>query len=178
MTKPSFKSALLIVALCMASEYALADTSAVSAEGFVVTFHRETRTTPQQLYEAIGRIGKWWSDAHTYSGHAANMSLDLSGPGCFCEKWGGNAVQHAQVIQAWRGSLVRLQGALGPLQALPVNAILTFTMAAAGDSTRLTVTYVVGGNAEAALDKLAGPVDSVIGDAVDRLIAYTDSGKP
>ena len=94
------------------------------------------------------------------------------------KKWDGNSVQHAQVIQVRRGSLVRLQGGLGPLQPLPVNAILTFAIATVADKTQLTVTYAVAGNTDAALDKLAGPVDSVIGEATERLVAYAESGKP
>jgi len=162
----------------LASGAAFAESSAVSPSGFLVTHRHEVRASPQQVYEAIGRIGQWWNEVHTYSGHAANLSLDLAAGGCFCEKWEGNSVQHAQVISARRGSLVRMQGGLGPLQPLPVNAILTFAMAAAGDKTQLTVTYNIAGNANAGLDKLAGPVDTVIGEATDRLVAYVESGKP
>lgn len=165
-------------ALLLAAGTVLGEASAVSPSGFLVTQRHEVRATPQQVYEAIGRIGRWWNDAHSYSGHASNMSLNLAAGGCFCENWDDNSVQHAQVIQARRGSLVRLQGALGPLQPLPVNAILTFTIASFGDVTALTVTYSVAGNADAALDKLAGPVDSVIGEATNRLVSYVESGKP
>ena len=157
---------------------ALGETSAVSPSGFLVTQHREVRATPQQVYEAIGRIGRWWNDEHSYSGHSSNMTLVLAAGGCFCEAWSENSVQHAQVIQAWRGSLVRLQGALGPLQPLAVNAILTFAIAPAGDKATLTVTYRVAGNPDAGLDKLAPAVDSVIADATDRLVAYVETGKP
>jgi hypothetical protein len=169
---------LLFVALLGGASAALAETSAVSPSGFLVTHRHEVRANPQQVFEAIGRIGQWWSDVHTYSGHAANLTLDLAAGGCFCEKWEGNSVQHAQVISARRGSLVRLQGALGPLQPLPVSAILTFAIATVGDKTQLTVTYNVAGNADAALDKLAGPVDTVIGEAANRLVSYIESAKP
>ena len=162
----------------MASSVALSEPSAVSPAGFLVTQRHEVHASAQQVFEAIGRIGQWWNDAHTYSGHAANLSLDLVGGGCFCEKWDGNSVQHAQVIQVRRGAVVRMQGGLGPLQPLPVNAVLTFAIATVADKTQLTVTYAVAGNADAALDKLAGPVDSVIGDATDRLVAYVESKKP
>lgn len=165
-------------ALLMAAGAAFGEAAAVSPSGFLVTHRHEVRATPQQIYEAIGRIGRWWNDVHSYSGHASNMTLNLAAGGCFCESWEGNSVQHAQVIQARRGSLVRLQGALGPLQPLPVNAILTFSISTSGDKTLLTVTYNVAGNADAALDKLAGPVDSVIGEAAERLASYIESAKP
>ncbi len=88
---------LLGAALLWGAGTVLAETSAVSPSGFLVTHRHEVHATPQQVYEAIGRIGRWWSDVHTYSGHAANMSLNLTAGGCFCEGWDENSVQHAQV---------------------------------------------------------------------------------
>ena len=58
---------------------------------------------------------------------------------------------------------------------LPVNAVLTFGTGVVEGKTMLNVTYRVGGNAEAALDKLAGPVDGVIGEATARLIAHAEA---
>ncbi len=165
-------------ALLSLAGVALGETSAVSPSGFLVTHHREVRATPLQVYEAIGRIGRWWNDVHSYSGHSSNMTLVLAAGGCFCEAWTENSVQHAQVIQARPGSLVRLQGALGPLQPLAVNAVLSFAISATGDKAALAVTYNVAGNPDAGLDKLAPAVDSVIGDATDRLVAYVETGKP
>jgi len=162
----------------IATSAALSQPSAVSPAGFLVTQSHEVHASPQQVFDAIGRIGQWWNDAHTYSGHASNLSLTLVSGGCFCEKWDGNSVQHAQVIQVRPGSLVRMQGGIGPLQPLPLNAVLTFAIATVGDKTQLSVTYAVAGNSDAALDKLAGPVDSVIGDSTDRLVAYVESKKP
>jgi hypothetical protein len=175
----SVRAKMYAGAACLiAANAALAETSAVSPAGFLVTHRHEVHATPQQVFDAIGRIGEWWNDEHTYSGHAANLSLDVTAGGCFCEKWDGNSVQHARVILVRRGSTVRLQGGLGPLQPLPINAILTFAVATVADKTQLTVTYAVAGNADAALDKLAGPVDSVIGEAANRLVAYVETKKP
>lgn len=154
---------------------ALADTSAVSSSGFVVTHRKEVKATPQQVFEAIGRIDKWWNGAHSYSGQASNLGLDLNAGGCFCERWDGGSVLHATVVYVAKGSAVRLIGGLGPLQALPVNAVLTFGTGVVEGKTMLNVTYRVGGNAEAALDKLAGPVDGVIGEATARLIAHAEA---
>jgi hypothetical protein len=155
---------------------ALADTSAVSPSGFVVTHRKEVLATPQQVFEAIGRIDRWWNGAHSYSGQASNLSLDLNAGGCFCERWDGGSVLHATVVYVAKGSAVRLVGGLGPLQALPVNAVLTFGTGVVDGKTMLNVTYRVAGNAEAGLDKLAGPVDGVIGEATGRLIAHAEAG--
>jgi len=178
MTFKPLKITLFWSVLQLCAGAAAADTSAVSQSGFLVTHRHEVRASAQQVYEAIGRIGRWWNDDHTYSHHASNLHLDLVGGGCFCETWDGNSVQHAQVLQARPGSLVRLQGGLGPLQPMPLNAILTFAIASVNDKTQLTVTYQVAGNSDAGLDKLAAPVDGVLGDATNRLVAYAESGKP
>ena len=48
-----------------------------------------------------------------------------------------------------------------------------------GDAKNLTMTYDVGGYAKGGLaEKWAAPVDSVLGEAVGRLKAYVETGKP
>jgi len=56
-----------------------------------------------------------------------------------------------------------------PQQARAVNAVLTFKLEPAGDKTAIVATYRVRGSPDAALDKMAGPVDAVIGEQVKRL---------
>ena len=50
--------ALLAAALQTVAVVAFSETSAVSPTGFLVTHRHQVRATPQQLYEAIGRIGR------------------------------------------------------------------------------------------------------------------------
>ena len=154
------------------------DTGAVSPTGFVVTHRKEVQATPRQVFEAIGRIGQWWNGQHSYSGDAARLSLELAAGGCFCERWDGGSVQHAQVVGVGKDAYVRLSGALGPLQELAATGVLTFAVKAAEGKTVLTVTYRVGGAADSGLEKWAAPVDRVIGEQATRLAAYVDSGKP
>ncbi|MGZ5893744.1 MAG: hypothetical protein ACXWJ7_14130 [Caldimonas sp.] len=155
-----------------------AATSAVSPSGFLVSLRYEVKATPYRLYEALGEVDKWWNAAHNWSGNAANLSLAPQASGCFCERWEGNSVEHGRVIYAARDSVLRLQAALGPLQALAVNAVLTFAIAEKDGKTILQVTYRVSGNDSAGLQELAGPVDGVIGEQAKRLVAYSESGKP
>lgn len=162
--------------LLLAAGAALAEASAVSPSGFVVTHRLEVQATRQQVFDAIGRIDKWWNGEHSYSGQASNLSLDLNAGGCFCERWDGGSVLHATVVYVAKGSAVRLIGGLGPLQALPVNAVLTFATGTVEGKTILNVSYRVAGNADAGLDKLAGPVDGVIGEAAKRLVAHAEAG--
>jgi hypothetical protein len=154
------------------------ETAAVSPTGVVVTHRKELQATPRQVFEAIGRVDRWWNGQHSYSGDAAKLSLDLSGGGCFCERWDGGSVQHAEVIGVGKDAYVRLQGALGPLQELPVTGVLTFSMKAVDGRTQLNVTYRVAGAADGGLEKWAAAVDRVIGEQVGRLAAFVDTGKP
>jgi hypothetical protein len=85
---------------------------------------------------------------------------------------------HARVIHAAEDKLLRLEGSLGPLQALATTSILTFALAPKDGGTTLIVTYRVAGNEAAGLQQLAGPVDGVIGEQVRRLVAYVETGKP
>lgn len=62
---------------------------------------------------------------------------------------------HGRVIRWERDRLLVIDAALGPLQALAVNGVLTFALEPAGTGTKLTVTYRVSGDPSAALDKLA-----------------------
>jgi uncharacterized protein YndB with AHSA1/START domain len=155
-----------------------ADTSNVSAAGFTSTFREEIKTTPDEAWKAIVQLPAWWSDAHTYSGKASNLSLDPVAGGCWCERWGeGNSVQHAQVLMAQPGRLLRVNGALGPLQELAVNGVLTISTSAQDGKTILRMTYRVSGNADAGLDKLAPAVDQVIGEQYRRLRSLAQTGK-
>jgi uncharacterized protein YndB with AHSA1/START domain len=157
---------------------ATAATSAVSASGFLVTLQQEIKADPHRVYEALGEVDKWWNPRHTFSGNAANLSLQAQAGGCFCERWGGNSAEHGRVVYVGRDSTLRLQGALGPLQALAVNGVLTFALTdKGGGTTSLQLTYRVSGNDAAGLQELAGPVDGVLAEQLRRLVAYVESGK-
>lgn len=161
-----------------AAGIAAAATSEVSASGFLVTLRHEVKAPPNRLYEALGEIDKWWNGNHSWSGKAANFSLAKQAGGCFCERWGQNSVEHARVINAVEDRMLRLEGSLGPLQALATTSVLTFALAPRDGGTTLVVTYRVAGNEAAGLQQLAGPVDGVIAEQVRRLVAYVETGKP
>ncbi len=164
---------------------AVADTTAVSGSGFTSSFRAEIKPAPAQAWAAVVQLPRWWSSAHTYSGNAANLSLDAQAGGCMCERWrdaagASHSVQHAQVVLAQEGRVLRLNGGFGPLQDLAVVGVLTIvTSAGAGadaDKHFLRMTYRVGGGTEAGLDKLAPAVDGVIGEQFKRLKALIETG--
>ena len=156
-----------------------AETSNVSATGFTSTFRKEVKATPDEVWKAIAQLPRWWSDAHTYSGKASNLSLDAVAAGCWCERWGdGNSAQHGQVVLVQPGRVIRFNASLGPLQELAVNGVLTIVTSAQDGKTFLRMTYRVAGNADAGLDKLASVVDQVIGVQYGRLKSLAENGKP
>ena len=169
---------MFALALALLAGTAQAEVSGASPSGFVVTHRLETKATPAEVYAAIGHPEHWWNAAHTYSHDAANLSMSLAAGKCFCETWADGSVEHARVIWAGRDRAVRLSGAFGPLQALAVDAILTITLSTKEDRTVMQMTYRVSSNADAALDKLAAPVDGVLGEQFARLESFAATGKP
>lgn len=173
------------LALAVLAPGAAAETANVSPAGFDITIRRELRTPMEKAWPSIGRIGQWWSSAHTWSGNAANMTMELAAGSCFCERWsdgqgGGESVEHGRVVAVRRSdkeALVRLQASLGPFQERPGAGILSFVVAAAENGSTLTVTYRFRGGADAGLDKVAAGVDKVIEQQADRLAKFIDSGK-
>jgi uncharacterized membrane protein len=74
-------------------------------------------------------------------------------------------------------TILRLTGGLGPLGLMGVEGNMTWEFDEAGDDTKITFTYAVGGYHAGGLDALAGPVDSVIADALNRLKAFVETGQ-
>jgi hypothetical protein len=87
-------------------------------------------------------------------------------------------VRHGTVILVQPGSVIRFDAALGPLQELAVQGILTIVTGVQDGKTMLRMTYRVAGNGEAALDQLAPPVDRVKGLQYRRLKALIETGRP
>lgn len=125
-----------------------------------------------EVYARIGRIETWWDAAHSYSGKAANLSLEARAGGCFCEKLdNGGSVEHMRVVYADPARGLRLQGGLGPLQSEAAIGTLSWSFRTVTGGVELTQNYVVAGTARGGLQNLAGPVDQVLGGQFDRLVA-------
>lgn len=152
---------------------ARADVVAASSTGFVLEQTAETTADPADVYALLGHPSRWWSAAHSYSGNADNLSLALAPGGCFCEKLPGGGVEHGRVLMAWPGRMLRLSAALGPLQAMPVQGVLTFELkraAAEKTITRILLRYAVSGPLPADGTALAAAVDGVLAEQFASLI--------
>ena len=139
-----------------------------------IHFDIESRVTvaapPARAYEALGQLGMWWNGAHSYSGNAANMRLELWAGGCFCETLpDGGTVEHMHVVQALPGRVIRMTGALGPLQAEALTGTLTWSLRAVPEGTEITSVYLVSGHVRGDTGSYAAPVDAVLREQLERL---------
>ena len=84
---------LLLVsgAACPAS----AEVVDAGATGFSIKVNSEVNATPSTVFRLLSeQIGRWWDSAHTFSGSAANLTIEPRVGGCFCERLRNGGVQH------------------------------------------------------------------------------------
>lgn len=178
----SWTSAVAVVAMLVLAPRVTA--AQVGPTGFVVR-HSVTIAAPaDRVYDTLTRqIGSWWNPDHTHSGDARNLSIDPKPGGCFCEALpNGGGVEHARVIYLAPRSLVRLSGALGPLQASGATGTLTWSLASTTEGstagTTVQMTYSVGGFIGGPFDAIAPLVQSVLAEQLDRMKRFIETGKP
>ena len=169
--------ALLLAVLASAAAGEVRDSA---ANGFTIVNEVVIATDRAAAWQAaVGEIGLWWSSDHTVSGDAARMSIDPAMQGCFCESLGADAgVVHLTVTMVNPTVLLRMTGGLGPLGLMGLDGNMTWEFEDAEDGTRVRFTYAVGGYSPAGLDAIAAPVDGVIGEALNRLKLYIETGSP
>ena len=82
------------------------------------------------------------------------------------------SVEHMHVVYAdpQRGVL-RMVGALGPLQGEGLHGTLTITLKPVEGGTRIEWDYVVGGYMRMKSEQIAPMVDKVLGEQLQRLVA-------
>jgi hypothetical protein len=167
-----------LAATALVAGAAHAEVTYKSAAGFEVTQKATIAAPAAKVYAALLTPSAWWNKDHSWSGNAANLSIDLA-TGCFCETLPKGFVRHMTVVFADGATTLRLFGGLGPMQFTGASGHLAYVLKPAGDKTELTLTYDVGGYAKGGLaDKWAAPVDGVLGEAVGRLKTYVETGKP
>lgn len=147
--------------------------------GFVTRDAAAVGADPQTVWLALISPGDWWNDAHSWSGDAANMSITPQGGGCFCERIPAQerdgaigldgSVQHMTVLQANPRKVLRMRGALGPLQSEPADGVLTITLKPIKGGTRIVWEYVVGGYMRFTPQVIAKAVDGVMSQQLDGL---------
>ncbi len=136
-------AALASVFTLLPLEAARAEVVAAESGGFITRAVVSIQAAPAQVYSRFLEIGRWWNDAHTWSGKAANMSVEPGPGGCWCEKLaGGGFVEHGRLVYLDPGKVLRFRGALGPLHEAAALGTMTVTFEPEeGGKTKLTLTY-------------------------------------
>lgn len=166
---------LLLVAAAGVAQSEVTDSA---DNGFTTTHEVVIDATRARAWQAaVDEIGQWWSDDHTVNGDAGRMSIAATPQGCFCETFAnGGGVVHMTVTFVNPGIVLRLTGGLGPLGLMGVGGNMTWEFFDAEEGTRVRFTYAVGGYRAGGLGAIALPVDYVIGEALQRLKAYIETG--
>lgn len=161
-----------IAALALTIAPARAEVVSRTETGFVIRLASEVTALPADAWKTILAPAQWWQSQHTFSGDAANLTLDGQVGGCFCEtlprpdgapvtqKPGG--VQHMRVIYIEPPRAMRLSGALGPLQSEALAATMTITVKPTEKGSRILFEYVVGGFMRYKVDEIAPAVDRML----------------
>jgi len=149
-----------------------------AANGFSIRVAVDVGAPAATVWAALIDVKRWWSADHTFSGNAANLSIDARPGGCFCEQLPNGGVRHLTVVYADSGKLLRLNGGLGPLQDLAVSGAMQWKLTEAAGKTSLELTYKVGGYAPGGVDPLASPVNDVLTEQVQRLKSFVETGRP
>jgi len=166
-----------VAALLLTAGAARAEVTDKSAAGFEVTEKATVAAAPGKVWDTLLRPSRWWSPQHTWSHDAKNLAFDASG--CFCETLKKGAVRHMTIVYAESGALLRLSGALGPLQTTGASGHLGVSLKPVGAGTDVVLTYDAGGYAKGGLAEVyAAPVDRVLGEQLARLKKAVETGRP
>jgi hypothetical protein len=175
-------TAIALLAATSAAPVA-AEVKNADANGFVIIHNAEVAASPDVIWKRLIAPKDWWQKEHSWSGSSERFYIDAQAGGCFCELFQEKqadgkiktvgSVEHMRVIFTQPGKVLRMQGALGPLQSEAVTG--TFTVALAprkdGEATKLSFSYVVGGYMRYKVADIAPAVDKVLGEQIASLIA-------
>ena len=168
---------LLACGFCVSAAAAVVT---VVSDGCTIREKVHIAASAAQVYDALVRPAKWWNSEHTFSGDAANLTLDARAGGCFCEKLpDGGSVLHMTVVAVFPGKSLMMRGALGPFQSQGVEGALSWVLTAAGDQTDLTLTYNLGGHLalEGGFEAWAARADAMLASQVELLRKYAEGTK-
>jgi hypothetical protein len=178
--KISFLAAPLLVAL---ASPAFAEVKASSDDGFNVVHLSVVEAKPAEIWKRLIAPKDWWNKAHSWSGSSEGFYIDAQANGCFCELFQEKgddgrlktvgSVEHMRVIFAQPQKVLRMQGALGPLQSEAVTGTLTVAMEPSNDgaTTKISFSYVVGGYMRYKVAEIAPAVDKVLGEQFRNLLS-------
>jgi uncharacterized protein YndB with AHSA1/START domain len=171
-------SVLLLFAIALLPTFARAELVQSAPDAALIEHHFQVSRSAPDVWDALVHPELWWPEDHTWSGSRANLRLEPAAGGCYCENWPGGSVEHARVVMAIPERLLRMRGALGPLQQIAVTAVLTIRLEPVGGGTAMTVTYRISGDASHKLSEFASVVDKVLGQQFGSLASFASQARP
>lgn len=152
---------------------------ASSPNGFEVRHSVTLVAAPDTAWATFVDVGRWWSPEHSWSGDAANMTLDPRLGGCWCERWkGGAGAEHLRVTYVEPGRKMLLAGALGPLADRGVSGVMSVEFERIAGGSKMSLSYRVAGFPEGNGAAIAPLVDQVLGDQVKRFRTMAATARP
>jgi hypothetical protein len=177
------KHLVITAVICAATASpAFADVKAASETGFNIIHIATVQATPDEIWKRLVAPKDYWNKSHSWSGSTVGFYIDAQANGCFCELFQETdangkvktvgSVEHMRVIFAQPGKVLRMQGALGPLQSEAVIGTLTVAMEPAKEDggTRVSFSYVVGGYMRYKVADIAPAVDKVLGEQFKNML--------
>jgi hypothetical protein len=176
------KIILLAAAGTLIAVPAYAEVKSQSESGFVVGHTAEVLAKPEDVWKRLLVPKDWWNPSHSWSGKTDGFYIDAQAGGCFCELLQDKAtdgsvkprgsVEHMRVLFTDPGKVLRMSGALGPLQSEAMQGTLTVAMEPLKDGagTKISMSYVVGGYMRYKVADIAPAVDAMLGDQFQRMI--------
>ncbi len=176
MTRLQFFAAGFVFLTWIPSSFA--EVISVNDSGFALAYEHSVSVSPDEIYNAMTRIGEWWDPDHSWEGNPENLYMDMRIGGCFCEKLSnGGGVEHLHLVYFAPGKEIRLTGGLGPLQGMGMSGTMVWTITPGEEESSVSWKYTVHGHGDS-IRMLAPIVDRVQQQGFDRLIRYIVTGKP
>lgn len=153
---------------------AMAKVDGFSTSGFAVSYEADVPGKAADAYAKFLNVSQWWNaTAHSFSGDAANLSIDASAGGCWCEKLAdGGVIVHMTATHVMPNQMLVFTGGLGPLGFMGVAGSMTVAFEERGESTHVTMRYAVGGYDPDGFKDLPGKVDEVLNEGFTRYTAF------
>ncbi|GGY49669.1 hypothetical protein [Parvularcula lutaonensis] len=161
---------LTAIAGAIAITSAHAEVASASEHGFVLEHEVTSPFAPDALWHRLMQPAQWWDPDHTYSGDAANLSMEDTAGAYWREDWDTGSVIHGQVLLVKEGEELILSAPFGPLISTAADCRWTIRLEPTEDGgTLIKSSHTIAGVPGTGLEELAPAVDFVMGNGVKRL---------
>ena len=161
---PSCRTIIAMLAFGITTN-AAGEVTESSSNGFTISLSQESRRSDAELWERLQHPENWWSSAHSWSGDAANMSVEMRAGGCWCERVGDGVAVHGRIIRIDSGHAILFDAPLGPLNDAAVATRLSWRV----ENQRVIWRYQVYGALPMPTEQLTPLVEGVLAEQLRRL---------